>query len=322
MKHEPPWTLLALGVVLGGITLSSAQPALPAARERGKAIYQSRCAVCHGVDGKADTPVAQHLTPPPRDFTDPVEMARLNNDRMYEAIKNGKPGTAMAAWAEVLTEVEIGDVIDYIWTLAPPRRAVLFGGPLSLAIGRRIYEKDCAACHGIDGRGDTAAAKVLSPRPRNLADPIDMARVDDGRMYTAIKFGRPGTAMGGWGELLSPVDIIHLMRYVRTLEQPVPAGMTKAGLDVLVGGQIYQQHCVACHGEKGDARTSVGATLMPRPRDFTNPQEMARTNDRQMARVIAHGSPGTGMAPWSGVLSPEDIRRVLLFIRQSFVGRQ
>lgn len=309
--------VIALAAGLAFAAPAGAQPQ-PSALARSKALYESRCAVCHGVDGRADTPVAQHLRPRPRNFTDPVEIARLSEEQMYRAIKDGKPGTAMASWAQILTEPQIGDLIDYIRTLGPPTPSTLFGGALSLAIGRRIYEEDCAACHGKDGRTDAESAKFLRPPPRNLSDPFEMARVDDGRMYAAIKLGRPGTAMGGWGELLTPPDIIHLMRYVRTLQQPLPAGMTEAGLDVLVGDQIYHKYCVECHGERGDAQTPLGRGLSPRPRDFTDARQMARTSERQMAEVVMRGSPGTAMAPWGGILTPEDLRRVLLFIRKNF----
>ncbi|MFQ5945795.1 MAG: c-type cytochrome [Anaerolineae bacterium] len=310
--------MLLLGVSLAWAAPLAAQPAPRGVLERGKLVYESYCAFCHGVDGRAHTPVARMLKPRPRDFADPVEMARVSHDRIYQAIKQGRPGTAMAPWGQVLSEIQIGDVMDYIRSLALPQAAGLSAEQLSLEIGRRIYQKDCAMCHGRDGRADTDPAKVLSPHPRDFTDPIEMARVDDGRMYAAIKLGRPGTAMGGWGELLSPAEIIDVMRYIRSLEQPLPAGMTRAGLDVLVGEQIYRQRCVSCHGEKGDGQTELGQTLVPRPRNFANAQEMAGISDKKMAQRIIHGSPGTAMAAWGGILNTEDVRRVILFIRQTF----
>lgn len=310
--------LLVLGISLGWVAPLAAQPPSPPPHERGKTLYEARCAVCHGVDGRADTPVGRMLKPRPRNFADPVDMARLTVDRIYLAIKEGRPGTAMAAWGEVLTETEIGDVIDHVHSLASAQALTLPPAQLSIEVGRRIYERECAFCHGMDGRADTAAAKVLNPAPRHFSDPIEMARLDDGRMYSAIKLGRPGTAMGGRGELLSPAEIIDVMRYIRTLVQPLPAGMTQARLDAMVGEQIYRQHCVLCHGENGDGRTTLGQSLFPHPRDFTRSQEMASRSDKDLARAIARGSPGTAMAPWRGVLNSEDIRRVILFIRQSF----
>lgn len=307
---------LLLGFGLIWAAPLAAQPPAPAPHERGKALYETRCAVCHGPDGRADTPVGRTLKPRPRNFSDPVEMARVTVDRIYHAIKEGRPGTAMAGWGQVLTETEIGDVIDHIHSLATPRGPALSAQQLSLEVGRRIYARECAFCHGADGRADTEAAKVLLPRPRDFADPIEMAGLDDGRMYSAIKLGRPGTAMGGRGELLSPAEIIDVMRYIRALVQPLPAGMTRARLDAVVGERIYRQHCVVCHGEKGDGLTPLGQNLVPRPRDFT--KASPSVSDKDLAQVIARGSPGTAMAPWLGVLSSEDIRRVVLFIRQAF----
>lgn len=318
MKAGRLLQLLLVGISFALAAPLAAQPPPQRVHERGKALYEAYCAVCHGVDGRADTPVSEHLQPRPRNFADPIEMARVAEDRIYRAIKEGRPGTAMAPWGQALSETQIGDVIDYIRSLTPPLPPGFTPERLSLEVGRRIYEKDCAMCHGSGGRADTEVAKVLRPRPTNLFDPIEMARVDDGRMYAAIKLGRPGTAMGGWGELLSPVEIIDVMRYVRSLQLPLPAGMTRAGLDVLVGERIYREHCVVCHGDKGDGQTTLSQALLPRPRDFTNAQEVGRISDKEMAQRIIHGRPGTAMASWAGVLNAEDIRRVILFIRQAF----
>jgi cytochrome c oxidase cbb3-type subunit III len=319
MRSHAAYATLLLGASLVWTPALAAQPAPLTAHERGRALYERHCAVCHGADGRGDTPVGRLLKPRPRNFTDPIEMARLTVDRIYRAIKEGRPGTAMASWKDVLTETEIGDVIDTVHGFSSAGKAAPFSAErLSLEVGRRIYERECAYCHGIDGRADTEVAKVLNPPPRNFADPVAMARVDDGRMYMAIYRGRPGTAMGGRGELLTGPEIIDVMRYVRTLVRPPAAGMTPAQLDVRVGEQIYRQHCVACHGEHGDGRTSVGAHLVPPPRDFTRTREMAAIGDAELAQAIMHGVPGTAMAPWEGVLNKEDVRRVMLFIRRSF----
>lgn len=306
---------LVVGLVPAGGIAAAGPPTL--AHDRGKALFERHCAVCHGTDGSADTPVGHLLRPRPRDFTDPVDMARVTVDRMYRSITEGRPGTAMAAWKQVLGEIEIGDVIDYIHDLsASHAKANMPAQQLSLEVGKRIYERECAYCHGLDRRANTAAAKVLDPPPRNFADPVAMARLDDGRMYMAIYRGRPGTAMGGRGEQLAPPEIIDVMRYVRTLVQPLPGAMTPGELDLEVGGRIFAQYCAPCHSARGDARTPLAAHLSPPPRDFTNVAAMAAMGDEQLASSIVHGVPGTAMAPWDGVLSKEDVRRVVLYIRR------
>ncbi len=308
--------IFMLGAACIWATSLFAQPPSQATPERGKAIYDRHCAFCHGADGRADTPVGRNLQPRPRNFTDPVAVARLTDDQIYKAIKNGKPGTAMAAWGQLLSESQVGDLMEYIRGLAPSKAPGLTPEQLSIEIGRRIYNKECSGCHGLEGRADTDLAKVLHPHPQNFADPIEMARMDDGRMYAAIKLGRPGTAMASWGELLSPTEIIDLMRYIRSLQLPLPPGMTRAKLDVLAGGQVYKEYCVACHSEKGDAQTTLGQTL--HMRDLTK----ARLTDKEMTQIIAHGMQGTAMAPWDGILNSEDVRQVILFIRRTIQHQQ
>lgn len=308
--------LSGVGVLLALTLTAEAASPVPS---KGKALFERNCAVCHGDDGNADTPVSRLLSPRPRNFTDPVEMARVTTDRMYRAIKEGRPGTAMAHWADVLSEAEIGDVIDYIHTLASyGQTAPLSAERMSLEVGRRIYAKDCASCHGASGRADTEMAKVLKPPPAVLSDPMGMVRLEDGALYMAIYRGRPGTAMGGWRDILTPAEIIDLMRYVRTLAVPLPAGMTPGELDVRVGEQIYQKYCVGCHGEQGDGKTPLGSQLHPHPRDFTSAGLMAATNDQELAHSITRGLPGSAMAPWEGVLSKQDIQRVIRYIRARF----
>jgi mono/diheme cytochrome c family protein len=310
--------MLLLGFAGSWTPVLYAQTSASAVGTPGEELYKRHCAVCHGIDGRADTPIAKLLQTHPRNFADPVEMARVDDDDIYQAIKEGRPGTAMPAWGPVFSELQVGSLMDYVRSLTAPRSPALTAEKLSIEIGRRIYKRDCAECHGADGRVDTDAAKILRPRPVKFADPIEMARVDDGRMYSAIKLGRPGTSMGGWGGLLNPAEIIDVMRYVRTLQQPLPSEVSKSELDVMVGEQIYRQYCTGCHGVKGDASTALGHALVPHPRNFTSATEMTHLGPKEVAEAITHGKPGTAMAPWNGILNPEDIRRVTRYILHTF----
>lgn len=318
-RYYSKWLSGLIGVAMLAVSVpvaTAAQPPSP-----GKALYERYCAFCHGADGHADTPVGRILEPRPRRFADPVEMARVTDDQIYHAIKEGKPGTAMASWSKVLNESQIGDVMDYIHRLGG-RSEPMTEQQLSLEVGKRIYNKECAFCHGLTGEADTDAARVLTPRPRRFADPVEMARVDDGRLYAAIKLGRPGTAMASWGSLMTPVEIIDVMRYIRSLQKPLPDSVSTKRLDITVGGNIYQRYCVTCHGPNGDAKTPLGEVLMPHPRNFTDRKAMAKLTDQQMTAAIMNGKPATAMAPWGGILNPKDIHRVIRYIRTTFVTKR
>jgi len=336
MKHLPPFSvqsraplvitgkkiqlvLLLLGVTFLCAISIGAQALDTSMQGQGKLIFEQNCAVCHGMEGRADTPVSRLLTPRPLNFTDPIQIGRVTSDRMYQAVKEGMPGTAMGAWNKVLTELEIGDVVDYVRSFASAgKTAPLSAEKLSFEVGRRLYANDCAACHGESGKADTETAKVLKPQPTDFSDPVKMARVDDGRLYLAIFRGKPATSMGGWGSVLSPAEIIDLMRYVRTLVGPLQAGIQAGNLDFLVGKEIYQTYCITCHGEKGNGHTPLSRQLVPQPADFTATSGKDAKDDRQYAESIMHGINGTAMASWGGILNKEDVRRVIVFIRQSF----
>jgi mono/diheme cytochrome c family protein len=145
-----------------------------------------------------------------------------------------------------------------------------------------------------------------------------MARIDDERVFKVIKDGKPGTAMPGWGRLLNDRQIREVAAYVRSLKRPRPAWMSQDDFDVAVGGEVYQSYCAICHGSMGNAQTRIGKVLETKPRNFTDAQRMRRLSNEEMARAIAFGKPGTAMVAWRSLLSPGDIRRVVMYIRHQF----
>ena len=185
--------------------------------------------------------------------------------------------------------------------------------------GKEIYQKYCSVCHGTKGEAETPLGQVLQPPPRDLADPVAMARINDAGIREAIQEGKPGTSMPAWKSLLNTQEIDDVSAYVKNLRRPRPAGMTQDEFDTRVGGEIYRSYCGICHGNAGNAQTTIGHVLIDKPQDFTDPLSMAKLSNEEMARAIAYGRPGTAMVAWQTILSPEDIRRVVLFIRRRFV---
>lgn len=93
---------------------------------KGKVLFETNCATCHGTSGKGDGPVGAALQPPPRDFT----IAEFKLD----ANKDGKPGSdedlllviangaaayggsaMMAPWGH-LSEQDRMDLVAYVRT--------------------------------------------------------------------------------------------------------------------------------------------------------------------------------------------------------------
>ena len=82
----------------------------------GKQVYQARCVLCHGPEGKGDGPASAALNPKPRNHTDGSYMNSQTDEQLLAVIHNGKG--AMPAWKAVLTEQEMQDVLKYVRTLA------------------------------------------------------------------------------------------------------------------------------------------------------------------------------------------------------------
>jgi mono/diheme cytochrome c family protein len=84
--------------------------------ERGRSIYDERCAVCHGAQGKGDGPEAPFLSPRPGSLISAATSIKSDAE-LLAIIDNGKPRTAMLAWKDTLTEEQRHDVLAYIRTL-------------------------------------------------------------------------------------------------------------------------------------------------------------------------------------------------------------
>ncbi|MDF1710812.1 MAG: cbb3-type cytochrome c oxidase subunit II [Akkermansiaceae bacterium] len=89
------------------------------------------------------------------------------------------------------------------------------------ADGKTLFAKNCAACHGDEGRGDGVLAHLWQKPPANLKDgPFPYSKIEgedhDLLLARIIKFGIMGTDMPGH-ESLSDNEVVALAGYVRTL---------------------------------------------------------------------------------------------------------
>lgn len=76
-----------------------------------------------------------------------------------------------------------------------PRRAP------DLASSARLYVDHCAACHGLEGRGDGALAASLDPRPSNFHERTRQELRSVYALYNTITLGVEGTAMQAYPQL-------------------------------------------------------------------------------------------------------------------------
>jgi cytochrome c6 len=98
-------TTLAIALAFGAATSAFAQ-------DDPAAMYKSKCQVCHGADGKGDTPAGKKLGA--KDFHSP-EVAKMSDTEMFDITKKGKD--KMPPYDKKLTDDQIKALIKYIRAL-------------------------------------------------------------------------------------------------------------------------------------------------------------------------------------------------------------
>jgi mono/diheme cytochrome c family protein len=206
------------------------------------------------------------------------------------------------------------------FTLTPS--AARPASPELLALGRRLYEAQCTACHGIGGHGDGEAAYLLYPKPRDfvtaqyrLVSTWERVPTDED-LFRTISRGMPGSAMPSWGHL-SEEERWGLVHYVKAFAAKplvvaaVPTDDTRAGVMRVppappftaearkLALERYADACASCHGPtgKGDGAEEQKDDLgyPTRPRDLTVGVFKGAPEAEHLYRRIVAGLPGTPM---------------------------
>lgn len=242
--------LLIGGMLSLTLAIVGTRPAYPEVG-LGKGIWEKRCAVCHGAEGRGDGLAQEFLFPKPRDLTAGKFKVRstpsgsLPTDKdLLKTITEGIPGTSMTSWRSV-PEKERWALVQYIKTFderfkTQPRRPIAIGPPPPrtaqlLARGKKLYEEvGCFDCHGTTGKGDGPAAKDLEDDWGHPIVPYDFTR--PGRykggssaqdIYRTFMTGMAGTPMPSYEDSLTKKEAWALAYYVASLSRPLTAPTPK-----------------------------------------------------------------------------------------------
>ncbi len=317
------------------VALSCANVTYAAEDRRAERLYSEYCSVCHGDNGDGNTRVKQGLVPPPRDFTTAATSRELTRERMIDAVKNGRPGTAMAAWARQLNDAEIALIVDYIRDRFM-QRDTQESARSGKSDGASIYASTCSVCHGDRGTGAVWGRTSLKPPPANFTTAATAQRLSRETMIDAVTHGRPGTAMAAFGSQLTPAQIEAVVDYIRTHFMPAagPIQPLRRGTGSTIradawpdnvsgnaetGKAFYLRNCVACHGTEGAGNGPRAYFIFPKPRNFLDPVSRARFDRGKLFAAIKHGVVGREMPAWGKVLTDQQIADITEYVFQAFI---
>ncbi len=165
----------------------------PEAMRIGEKLFSTYCTVCHGSDARGV-----------RGFPN-----LRDNDWLYggspetieQTILNGRSG-AMPPWGDVLGEEGVFNVAEYVGSLSG--REV---DNVVASHGKEIFMKNCAICHGQDGKGNQM---IGAP---NLTDNIWLYGGTQKQITASITNGRNGN-MPAHKEFLGEAKVHLLAAYI------------------------------------------------------------------------------------------------------------
>jgi mono/diheme cytochrome c family protein len=193
-------------------------------------------------------------------------------------------------------------------------RTVMMATPELMTLGRDLYARTCATCHGATGGGDGPAAAGLTPKPRNLTLKTGWkngTRIED--IYRTLEAGLKGSAMVSYKDL-SKRDRMALVHFVQSLGAFDHGRSDPEALEAL-------SRLFATSGEVVPAKIPVARAVDALVREFPappplsvgpgwravvmSPERAARTlagipgwreSDQALARGVVAGAPVNGFS--------------------------
>ena len=163
---------------------------------------------------------------------------------------------------DVLEIIKASCLLQIFFILLMLSSPSLVASPVSVT---DLYNKNCAYCHGDEGRGDGHVIHSLQVKPTDFTTGIYKYRTTEWNkppaikdLIKSIKKGLSGTSMPAFEGLLTDAEIISLANYIKRFSEvktssevssiSMPVSLFKE-TDIENGKKVYvDSGCIRCHG--------------------------------------------------------------------------
>jgi mono/diheme cytochrome c family protein len=185
----------------------------------GAQLYAARCIDCHGASGAGDGAlVASGQVGNPGNFRQSDAARSQRPTEWFATITNGRIDKLMPPWKDALTYDERWAVAMYTYTLHYTSE--------QLALGREVFARTCAECHGEGGLGDGERADEFGGFTPNLTDLEAMTTLSDEHLYNIVTEGQ-GREMEGLADVLTEDERRAVVTFARTLSLTNPQAIAQ-----------------------------------------------------------------------------------------------
>ncbi len=217
--------------------------------------------------------------------------------------------------------------------------------------GRKVYQRYCASCHGVNGDGDGVVYHEPQIAPRDLTGKSHVSHQvtfkfksnsygslpADDDLYKTIRQGLAGTTMPAF-DYLPSADSKAVVEYIKTFsylewkykgveEQiriaDIPAELFSSEW-INAGRMLFSRSCMACHGDLENGKYSTemkelqwskdGKPIRAIPRDFTAEPLRRGRSVKDIYTTLYVGIGGTSMPSYSS-LRDEELWQLVAYVR-------
>lgn len=208
LRRAVPAGLIGAAALLAALDAGAAGTGDAAA---GRALYETGCASCHGLEGEGTSrgPALEEVGEAGAHFV--LSTGRMPLDQASAQAVRKPPA---------YSPEQIADLVAYLGVLSPgPAIPQVDPDDGDLPEGQQLYAANCAGCHNSAGSGGALGQAIYAPRLTE-ATPTQVAE--------AVRIGPGAMPVFGPG-VLDDAELASVVRYVEYLKDPHDRGGASLG---------------------------------------------------------------------------------------------